>query len=471
MQSSSTRHRRFFMLSAQVEPCYWDEDDSHVEWAGMNEPGLIGDIVAANEKGDSEAFERSVVYFNKFLRGENALSEAFLESPVVDILAERVREGRVSEQRVCRLSLLCLYYLTLFEHLSEFLVERGVVDVFVEVLRGPVMPICACALDGIRNLGMDVPEVIEKLHESVGVCFFLESVLKGSASGFKRLEKYALLETHLARLLACFSATKLSGKEVTMMVRFYLALLESDSSSPKLCENSLVGLFALAKHGKLGLVDASLFDKFPDVIELAVPDENSNVERENSNVETAVAACHLVRKLLKCNIKLDFSMRTVLELCDRFFDKDVGVAAYKLVYGITKYGDDDELMDLCMNGLPVLVRGINDGTFAVRHSSTEAMLRVIDGTDYTLVCCFLKTEGCLPALLKLLEFEQYAQKVVEQLNIIFERCVQDEIATDFASAFFEHDGIDVIEQFLAEQHDDKSIHYGNRLLERIKEFV
>ena len=42
------------MLSAQVEPCYWGEDGSHVEWAGMNEPGLIGDIVAANEKGDDD---------------------------------------------------------------------------------------------------------------------------------------------------------------------------------------------------------------------------------------------------------------------------------------------------------------------------------------------------------------------------------------------------------------------------------
>ena len=448
------------MLSAQVEPCYWDEDGSHVEWAGMNEPGLIGDIVAANEKGDDEAFERSVEYFNKFLRRENALSEAFLDSPVVEILAERVMGGQMSEQRARRLSLLCLYYLTLFEHLSEFLVERGVVDVFVEVLRGPVMPICACALDGIRNLGMDVPEVIEKLHETVGVCFFLESMLKGSASGFERLEKYALLETHLARLLASFSATQLSGKEVRMMVRFYLALLESDS--PKLCESSLVGLCALAKHGKLRLVDVGLLDKIPDVIELAVADEN---------VETTVAACHLVRKLLKCNIKIDFSTRTVLELCDRFFDKDVGVAAYKLVYAITKYGEDDELMDLCMNGLPVLVRGIHDGTFVVRYSAAEAMLRIIDGTDYTLVCCFLKTEGCLPALLKLFEFEQYAQKVVEQLNIIFERCVQDEIATEFASVFCDNDGIDVIEQFLADQPDDKSIHYGNRLLERIKEFV
>ena len=433
-----------------------DDDSEEYDFPDIDEPMLLSDIFAARASGDLDNFERALDNLNKFLKSKEVVSDQLIQSGIVDILIQHARFCQATEGKISRLSILALYHATLSEHLSPHLVAHGAIGVFIDLLKGPFVPLSICAVDGIRNLALDIPEIIDDLQRTVGIRLFLEAAEKSRICE----KRHTLMLRLVAALLSHFSRTKLTKAEVVLLMEFYGTILNRNSPVTLQWGAALRGIYSLVVHDKLNNVDSSVFDYVPDMIEAAVaelPESRPNV----------AAACDVVRKMLKYDTNPNLSVRTVIEICDKCFDTEAGVAAYRLLHALAKRCDGDENWDICMNGLPTLVQGISRGGFEIRHAATETLVRVIDGTDHRLIKFFLTTEGCLLTIVGLLDLEEYSAKAIEQLNILFERCLIEGLAGDFVALLFKIGGCEALDHFLEEQQDENSLHFARRLLERM----
>jgi hypothetical protein len=123
-------------------------------------------------------------------------------------------------------------------------------------------------------------------------------------------------------------------------------------------------------------------------------------------------------------------------------------------------------LQFVFGALPALNRGILEGCFQIRNSAATALIQVINAAGADLNGDIVASEGLFPALLELIDQEEWTGKIVEAFSVMMTRSEMENEFADFSEKFSEAGAIERLEELRDEELDDETAELLDRILNR-----